>query len=47
MAEATMNVELGPVIGATIPHDLNIADAMGAQKDFDSLAGENGMVMCC
>ncbi len=33
--------ELGPIIGSTIPHDLNIGD----QPGFAALAGDNGMVL--
>lgn len=45
MTKEVMSAELGPEIGAAIPHDLNIADANGEQKDFDALTGENGMAL--
>lgn len=45
MTKEVMNAQLGPEIGAAIPHDLNIADANGEQKDFGALTGENGMAL--
>ncbi|MEO1241273.1 MAG: peroxiredoxin family protein [Pseudomonadota bacterium] len=45
MAKEIMSAGLGPEIGAAIPHDLNIADSNGEQKDFDALTGENGMAL--
>ena len=37
--------ELGPKIGAPIPHDLALADSSGAPQSFKSLAGPNGMAL--
>ncbi len=43
--EADQSIELGPPVGAVIPHDLSTMDAEGAARDFDGLAGEKGMVL--
>lgn len=37
--------ELGPAVGATIPHDLSSTDAAGGARKFDTLAGPNGLVV--
>lgn len=37
--------ELGPKIGAAIPHDLSATDADGAARIFDALVGPNGMAL--
>ncbi len=37
--------ELGPAVGAKIPHDLSSTDAAGARRAFDDLAGPNGLVV--
>ncbi len=41
----TQSTELGPAVGAVIPHDLEAMDADGAARDFDGLKGEKGMVL--
>lgn len=37
--------ELGPKIGAAIPHDLAATDANGVARNFDSLVGPKGMAL--
>lgn len=37
--------ELGPKVGAAIPHDLAATDATGAARNFDSLIGPKGMAL--
>ncbi len=37
--------ELGPKIGAAIPHTLSASDANGAAQTFDSLVGPKGMAL--
>ncbi|MGE0409864.1 MAG: peroxiredoxin family protein [Amphiplicatus sp.] len=37
--------DLGPPVGARMPHDLAAEDATGAARSFDNLAGENGMAL--
>lgn len=41
----TKSAELGPKVGATIPHDLSATDASGAARRFDTLVGEKGMAL--
>jgi len=43
--DADQSMELGPPVGAVIPHDLATMDADGAARDFDGLTGEKGMVL--
>jgi peroxiredoxin Q/BCP len=37
--------DLGPKVGAAIPHDLAATDASGAARNFDSLVGPKGMAL--
>jgi peroxiredoxin Q/BCP len=37
--------ELGPKVGAVIPHDLTATDATGAARSFDTLVGPSGMAL--
>lgn len=37
--------ELGPKVGAAIPHDLTATDATGAARSFDTLVGPKGMAL--
>ncbi len=37
--------ELGPKVGAAIPHDLAATDATGAARSFESLVGPKGMAL--
>lgn len=37
--------ELGPKVGASLPHDLAATDAMGAARTFESLVGPKGMAL--
>jgi peroxiredoxin Q/BCP len=39
------SAELGPKVGAAIPHDLAATDATGKARDFGSLVGEKGMAL--
>jgi peroxiredoxin len=38
-------VELGPPVGAVIPHDLSTLDADGVAREFKNLTGEKGVVL--
>ncbi len=44
-APAADAADLGPNVGAAIPHDLAATDASGAARDFDSLVGPKGMAL--
>lgn len=37
--------ELGPPTGAALPHGLEALDSSGAEQSFETLAGENGLVL--
>ncbi len=37
--------ELGPAVGAVIPHDLKVETASGEATDFDALVGEKGLAL--
>lgn len=39
------DAELGPIVGAKIPHDLSSTDADGEARKFDSLVGPKGLVV--
>lgn len=39
------SAELGPKVGAPIPHDLAATDSSGASRDFASLVGPKGMAL--
>ncbi len=42
---AAETADLGPRIGAAIPHDLAASDSSGATRSFDSLVGPKGMAL--
>ena len=44
-ADEAVPAELGPAIGATIPHDLSIMSASNVVHSFDTLVGEKGMAL--
>ncbi len=44
-APAAEAADLGPRIGAVIPHDLAASDSSGAARDFDNLVGPKGMAL--
>jgi len=44
-ADDMAQVELGPALGETIPHDLSVPTAHGGMEDFQSLSGEKGMAL--
>ena len=44
-ADDMTQVELGPALGETIPHDLSLATANGDNENFESLTGEKGMAL--
>lgn len=44
-AAETKSAELGPKVGAAIPHDLTATDASGAARSFETLVGEKGMAL--
>ncbi len=44
-ADDMAQVELGPALGETIPHDLSVPTAHGKMEDFQSLSGEKGMAL--
>lgn len=44
-ASETQAADLGPKIGAAIPHDLTATDATGATRSFESLVGPKGMAL--
>ena len=37
--------DLGPPVGAALPHDLALRDSTGAQRRFDDLVGARGMAL--
>lgn len=41
----TQAADLGPKIGAAIPHELTASDATGAARAFDNLVGPKGMAL--
>lgn len=45
VADDTAQVELGPALGETIPHNLSVPTAHGEMEDFQSLSGEKGMAL--
>ena len=45
LAGAAEAADLGPKIGAAIPHDLAATDASGAARSFDTLVGTRGMAL--
>lgn len=44
-APESRSADLGPKIGALIPHDLKATDATGAARDFSTLVGPKGMAL--
>ncbi len=44
-AEMKDAADLGPAVGATIPHDLALPTAAGETASFDALAGEKGLAL--
>lgn len=44
-ADEMETAELGPPVGATIPHSLEATDFTGADQSFESLVGENGLAL--
>lgn len=45
LAPITTARDLGPDVGTTIPHMLNVKDQFGENRSFKSLAGEKGLVI--
>ncbi|MHA7872874.1 MAG: peroxiredoxin family protein [Hyphococcus sp.] len=45
VAENAAESGLGPAVGATIPHDLQLQTANGDQATFEELVGETGMAL--
>jgi len=37
--------DLGPALGASLPHSLALNDQTGAERGFDDLAGEQGLLL--
>ncbi len=44
-ALASAEVDIGPAVGSKIPDDFAALDQTGAQKGFEDIAGENGVVL--
>ncbi len=38
-------LDIGPAIGASIPHQLTARDHTGTQRNFRNLQGKNGLIL--